>query len=219
MSINKILFKIDNDEKLVTGDNKNIIFNNNDFIKQIEPLYNKLVIVDVEGRKHDINGLDDLNSLKFVFFVLNGQQPDDEDHEYYILKYIYENKKYIQITNSNSASHFPYSIDLCKKYNDIMRENNLPVPVVTEQTGGTTYNIVEPNEEFKRLLMNNKLDNVQQLVKYANAYLVENGKNMIDILIQQNENDNDNDNDSDNGCDENLKFLKKFKEVFLELNN
>ena len=102
-----------------------------------------------------------------------------------------------------------------------MKENNLPVPVVTEktekteQTGGTTYNIVEPNEEFKRLIMNNKLDNVQQLVKYANAYLVENGKNMIDILIQQNENDNDN----DNGCDENLKFLKKFKEVFLELNN
>ena len=190
MSINKILFKIDNDEKLVTEDNKNIIFNNNnDFIKQIEPLYNKLVIVDNEEKKHNINGLDDLNRLKFVFFVLNDKQPDDEDREYYILKYIYENKKYIQITNSNSALHFPYTINLCKKYNDIMKENNLPVPVVvvteqTEQTGGTTYNIVEPNEEFKRLLMNNKLDNVQQLVKYANAYLVENGKNMIDILIQ-----------------------------------
>lgn len=208
----KILFKIDGDEKLVTKDNKNIIFNNNiDFVKQIEPLYNKLVIDNGEN-KHNINGLDDLKRLKFVFFILNDKQSDND--QYYILKNIYEDNKY-SVLNNTSTEYFSYPIDLCKKYNDIMRENNLPVPVVTEQTGGTTYNIVEPNEEFKRLIMNNKLDNVQQLVKYANAYLVENGKNMIDILIQQNENDNDN----YNGCDEDLKFLKKFKEVFLELNN
>jgi len=208
----KILFKINDNEVLVTSENKIIIFDNK---KLIENLNSKNITVEIKSG--ETYSTEELKNLYVKFHVLVGTDTDNNEKRYITEQYRFENGE-VQVDRLNM--NFNHNFYLY--FNESILFNN------TDQIGGTCNNIfkqlVYPHEEFYNLLMNesqiNK-SNEKKLVKYADNYLkiiknnLQNNTNIINFLIET-----QNDNDNDDNEELNLKqFLVKFKRVFIETQN
>jgi hypothetical protein len=236
----EILFKLNNNDVLITSENKIILFN--DDTELIENLRKKKITVERErdegeiirysdksdkSDKSDNNKEDhkDLQELVEVnFYVYVSKSPHDND-EYLTRQYKYNNPNITKLTMSNNEN-FYLKIKDCIKYDDINKEHkeHKEQKEQKEQIGGTCNNILKqfiyPNQEFYNLLMNDEKineSNYERLVYYANQYLQQLDKtkeylqNSKNIINFLIETQINDDNEEQHL----YQFLEKFKKVFL----